>query len=203
MTKKAILNRAFTPREKGLILALALVLVGAFYYFAVIQGTSATLSANEQRMAELQVSLEEQQLKAVQLRAMEAELEQLSNKKEAPQVQAYNNFRGEWDQLKGLLRDATSFQLNFGDPVATGQLVRRPVQASFTTGSYQEALALVERIQKGQYRCVINDFGMSQVSDQVKDQTGVSVSVSMTFYETLEGATDLSGLTFADQKDQG
>ena len=87
MTKKAILNRAFTPREKGLILALALVLVGAFYYFAVIQGTSATLSANEQRMAELQVSLEEQQIRAVQLQAMEAELERLSNKKEAPQVQ--------------------------------------------------------------------------------------------------------------------
>lgn len=203
MTRKAILNRAFTPREKGLILILALVLIGAFYYFAVIQGSAAIVSANEDRMEQLQVTLEEQQTKAAQLASMEAQLDLLGNKEKAPKVQAYNNFRGEWDQMKGLLTGTTSYQLNFGDPVATGQLVRRPVQVSFTTGSYKEALSLVESIQKSQFRCVVNDFGMSRVSDQVKDQEGVSVSLSMTFYETLEGATDLSGLSFADEKDKG
>ncbi|MDO4502438.1 MAG: type II secretion system protein GspM [Coriobacteriia bacterium] len=200
MTRKAILNRAFAPREKALILALVVVLVGAFYYFAVVQNTANMVASSQDRISELEMQISTEQTIAMKRAAMERELEKINGQEDAPRIPVYNNFRGEWDQVKRLLADATSFQLSFGDPVASGDLVRRPAQVTFTTTTYEKALNLVRKFQHEDFRCTVNDFGMSMVSDRVSDKTGISVTLNMTFYETLNGATDLSGLTFADEE---
>ena len=196
MTKKSILNRSFTTREKGLILALAVLLIIAFYYFMVVQNVVSVQAANEQRISELQLQVDEQMAIATQRTQMESELASLGSGESLPEIVAYDNFDGEWSDLRSILKGATSFQLNFGDPVASGEIVRRPVEVTFTASSYEKALSLVKQIQSGSYRCMVNDFGLSKVSASVSDKEGVSATLSLTYFETTRGATDLTGLTY-------
>ena len=57
MARRSVLNRSFSTSEKVLMLVLAVLLVVACYYFLVVKNVADTIAANEDRLADIEISI--------------------------------------------------------------------------------------------------------------------------------------------------
>lgn len=199
MTRRSILNRSFSTRETVLILVLVTLLVVASYYFLVVRNVADTLAANSEKLSEIELNIGVQEAYAADRARMEAELAQLGANESLPEVATYDNIRNELDELNALLSSATTYNLSFGQPTLDDQLVRRPVTVSFTVPDYADALNVVRQLENGKYRCQITDI--SCVGDLLANGSvsSVSATLSVTYLETIDGATNESGLVAKDK----
>lgn len=194
MARRSILNRSFSTRETVLILVLALLLVVACYYFLVVKNVSDTVAANNEQLAGIEMNIGAQESLAADRARMKAELDELGDDETLPEVAVYDNIRNELNELNTLLGSATTYNLSFGQPTVEGQLVRRTVTVSFTTPSYASALEVVRQLENGTYRCQITDFTMTGELLADGSVSSVNATLSVTYLETTNGATNTSGL---------
>lgn len=194
MARRSILNRSFSTRETVLILVLALLLVVACYYFLVVKNVSDTVAANNEQLAGIEMNIGAQESLAADRARMKAELDELGDDETLPEVAVYDNIRNELNELNTLLGSATTYNLSFGQPTVEGQLVRRTVTVSFTTPSYASALEVVRQLENGTYRCQITDFTMTGELLADGRVSSVNATLSVTYLETTNGATNTSGL---------
>lgn len=194
MTRRSVLNRSFSTREKVLILILAVLLVGTCYYYLVIKNVQDTLVANQTQLEEVNLQISQQEALAAARSRMEAELAALGAEETLPEVAVYDNIRNELNELNALMSGAITYDLKFSQPTLEGSLVRRPVAVSFTVGDYASALNVVRKLENGSYRCEITDFSLTgkMLADGSIDS--VSATLNVTYLETTNGATNLSGL---------
>lgn len=75
MARRSVLNRSFSTSEKVLMLVLAVLLVVACYYFLVVKNVADTIAANEDRLADIEISINAQEMLAADRARMKAELE--------------------------------------------------------------------------------------------------------------------------------
>ena len=183
MARRSVLNRSFSTSEKVLMLVLAVLLVVACYYFLVVKNVADTIAANEDRLADIEISINAQEMLAADRARMKAELEALGD-----------NIRNELNELNALMGGATTYNLSFAQPTVEDKLVRREVTVSFTVPDYAAALDVVRKLENGTYRCEITDF--SVIGDMLADGTVDSVDavLTVTYLETTNGAATTAGL---------
>lgn len=194
MARRSILNRSFSTRETVLILILAVLLIVACYYFLVVKNVSDTVAANNEQLAGIEMNIGVQESLAADRARMKAELDELGDDETLPEVAIYDNIRNELNELNTLLGSVTTYNLSFGQPTVEGQLVRRTVTVSFTTPSYASALEVVRQLENGTYRCQITDFTMTGELLADGSVSSVNATLSVTYLETTNGATNTSGL---------
>lgn len=194
MTKRSVLNRSFSTREKVLMLILAVILLVAAYYFVVVKNVADTMVANTAQLAEIQAETDIQAAVASERTRMEAELANLGERQPLPQVAVYDNLRNELDELNALMATQQTYDLKFSQPTLTDNLVRRAVTVSFTASDYAAALNVVRSLENGSYRCEITDFTMTGKMLADGSIESVTASLNVTYFETTNGATNLSGL---------
>lgn len=194
MARRSILNRSFSTREKGLLLALVVMLLVASYYFLVVRNVADTLAENQSRMEEIQQQIDQQTALATVRQKMQSELDELGEVKDLPEVAVYDNLRNELNELNSLMAQTTVYDVNFKQPERDGDLVRRAVSVSFTVSTYQQAFDIVRSLEDGPYRCEISDFSL--VGKMLADGNveSVSATLNVTYLETTRGATNLNGL---------
>ena len=198
----AIINHVFTTREKVLMLILAVLCLGAFYNFMVVQGVNQTIDSNSIKTQELQSEIEIQQAIATNRENMEAVLESMGGAENLPVVETYDNFNAEFDELEGLLdRKSQSYTLTFGSPTVVGSssLVRREATVTYVTSTYGKALNIARKIVNGSYRCLVTDLAFSQNTSRDSSDT-VTSTLEVTYFETTEGAADTSGIEYVDEQ---
>ena len=93
MARRSVLNRSFSTSEKVLMLVLAVLLVVACYYFLVVKNVADTIAANEDRLADIEISINAQEMLAADRARMKAELEALGEDGTLPVVAVYDNIR--------------------------------------------------------------------------------------------------------------
>ena len=191
MARRSVLNRSFSTSEKVLMLVLAVLLVVACYYFLVVKNVADTIAANEDRLADIEISVNAQEMLAADRARMKAELEALGEDGTLPVVAVYANIRNELNALMGV---ATTYNLSFAQPTVEDKLVRREVTVSFTVPDYAAALDVVRKLENGTYRCEITDFSVN--GDMLADGTvdGVDAVLTVTYLETTNGAATTAGL---------
>ena len=194
MTRRSVLNRSFSTREKVLILILAVLLVGTCYYYLVVKNVQDTLMANQAQLEEGNLQIGQQEALAAARSRMEAELAALGAEETLPEVAVYDNIRNELNELNALMSGAVTYDLKFSQPTLEGSLVRRPVAVSFTVGDYASALDVVRKLENGSYRCEITDFALTGKMLADGSISSVSATLNVTYLETTNGATNLSGL---------
>ena len=86
MARRSVLNRSFSTSEKVLMLVLAVLLVVACYYFLVVKNVADTIAANEDRLADIEISINAQEMLAADRARMKAELEALGEDGTLPVV---------------------------------------------------------------------------------------------------------------------
>ena len=175
MARRSVLNRSFSTSEKVLMLVLAVLLVVACYYFLVVKNVADTIAANEDRLADIEISINAQEMLAADRARMKAELEALGEDGTLPVVAVYDNIRNELNELNALMGGATTYNLSFAQPTAA-------------------ALDVVRKLENGTYRCEITDF--SVIGDMLADGTVDSVDavLTVTYLETTNGAATTAGL---------
>ncbi len=180
-----MMRREFTQREKALLLVLVVVLLLSGYVKLFLDPLNAQMSDAQNQLAQAQDLLTVEQTKLARMQKMQTELEDgdISGEVEIPD---YDNINNVMIQLDTILTAASDYQMTFAELQFGNELVSRPIQMTFTAGSYSGARAILTALYQCKYCCALS--GISVVSsDQngsgdVKEQE-VTVKLTATFYE--------------------
>lgn len=192
-----ILKREFTFREKILILVAAVLALGLIYYnfvYKYFQNQIALYST-----ASLEDELMVEQNKAMRISQMQQIIEESKGKVKGD-LSVYNNQSAEIIEMGKIFdEDGDNVSISWSDPVLTGTIIRRDVNISFHTDSYQKFKNVLKKMSEMQYRCLIGNVTVSDGRngnvEGIAASDDINASISVTFFETSEGATSLAGLT--------
>ena len=124
-----MMDREFTPREKGMLLVLAVLLLALGYMKLFYAPVQQAVEDNQQRQTELQDQALIEQTRALKMQVMEKELEELKAGNAVPdaQVPDYDNVQRVMIELNAILARAQEYSLAFDDvSLDDSGLVRRP-----------------------------------------------------------------------------
>ena len=195
---KSILNRAFSTREKVLILILAILMLGATYYYLIINNVETTKINNQEAMSKIDSELVLQQAIDENFKRMNAELDRLGDISLLPVVPVYDNFKKVLDELNSNLAGTISYNLSFSDPELDEKLIRRTVEVSFVCDKYESALDIITSMENSPYMSNIDTFAITPRLLANGDVVNVLGEVTITYFETSEGADDLAGVVVVD-----
>lgn len=195
-----MLNRKFTLREKLLLLVLAVLFLGLFYYIMLMEPVASEIRRCSVEQVPVEEELNVQMLMAAQKKKMLDEMAE-TPKKSQGEICPYNNLKNEMNDLDGALAAAVSYNISFSEARAAGTIVRRNISIAFQTDSYDKARFILQQIRNSRYRCIIKDVNLSAGKERGKDNgmsgaDQISGSVEITFYETTVGAKDTTGLVY-------
>lgn len=198
------MNKKFTRLETGLLILLTAALLGLFYYQFVYRPLQDARTLYD--TTDIDTQIQAYQTKIMKMRDLEQAAED-SRKNNKGYVATYNSQKQEIRELNDIFQDAVSYDFTFDDPVADGDTVRRNFTVTFTAENYDKAKKIMKALYDGKYRCQIGDISFSPVSlgtvtyedDVTLDISGVTVTMSLTFYETLADARSTKGVTVENQ----
>ncbi|MGN1388167.1 MAG: hypothetical protein ACI4WR_00810 [Bulleidia sp.] len=192
-----MLSHEFTKREKILLLICAILFLGFFYYEVVYRNVQARLADYNTDNLVTEIQLET--AKSSKISQMQRVIED-SEGKVTGDLSIYNNQSAEITAMGEIFdEDADNVSLSWSDPVLSGTIVRRDVTISFHCTSYQNFRNVLKKMSEMQYRCLIRDVTVSgydrNAGTGIQDGSDLNASIQVTFFETTEGASNLSGLT--------
>lgn len=182
-----MMNRAFTQREKILLLILTVMLLVLAYFKGFYQPLEERSEAAQLAQSNALDELTFEQTKNQRMNAMQKELDDLKAQGvlEDAVVPNYDNVENVMVQLNSILSAAVDYQLTFSDVQDTGDgLMSRPVQMTFTAVNYAQARKILDDLYHCYYRCALSDLSIAGQNDIAND-TQVSVSVTATFLEKI------------------
>lgn len=188
-----MLNHKFSLRESLLVIVAAIVGLGIFYYQFVYKEYQNALKQYDNTIAEEQTTI--LLAKANKMQAMQNYIEQHADEPTG-EVASYNNLANEIDALATIINDKSSnVSINWSEPYLTDTIVRRNADITLHVSSYNEAENIIQDIANLQYKCVISSLSISGTNTTNIDETNdVTVSMEVTFFETIEGAENTNGL---------
>ncbi|MCQ2516128.1 MAG: hypothetical protein MJ094_04615 [Saccharofermentans sp.] len=196
-------NHKITIKEAIVIFVLSLAVIAYLYY--AFFWTSYQRKLSSYNTIDIDSQIEVEQMRATSLTNMRNEIENSSNSN-LGQIAIYNNQSNEIRELSSIItNNATGILMTWKDPVLDGSIVRRQVELTFIVDSYEEALDIISSISNCEYRLVINNLsiegeeGVIEVIDYENDDityvdAPISVSLTITFFETTVGADSEAGL---------
>ncbi len=187
------MKREFTQREKVLLLVLAVILLVTGYLKLFSEPVEKEYAAAQIQYDHAQSDLAREQTKLSSMRKMEGALKTLEDGGISPDITipAYDNSGNVMAQLDSILKSAVSYQMSFSDVVYGTSLVSRPLKLTFTAKNYAAAKAILSGLHDCKYRCTLSDIAMSSGSDTGDVRSdGVSVALTVTFYEKLDAAAE-------------
>ena len=181
---------------------LFLVLVFAFlallYYEVVYIPLNEQIASYDTTEIESEMQLE--QARAQKIKAMNEEM--AANKAESVGVVAtYNNIKNEMKALNEIVGKASTYNFSFQDPLGSGSTVRRNIDISFTADNYADAETIIRELYSCEYRLLIQDMTISPVTYDDLETGDVSVNMTVTFFETTDGASTTEGIVWQDNGD--
>ena len=185
-----MMDREFTPREKGMLLVLAVLLLALGYMKLFYAPVQQAVEDNQQL-----------QTRALKMQTMEKELEELKTGGAVPdaQVPDYNNAKRVMVELNAILARAREYSLSFDDVSLDEDsgLVRRPVELTFQTADYAAAREIINDLYHCRYRCSIQDVTISADEDgtDITAAPGAVTQLTAVFLERNDGTVT------ADQTD--
>lgn len=191
-----MLKHKFSLRETILVCIAAILALGIFYYEAIEKNYQKAL--HQYDTTNIQSEMDLLDVKEAKMRSMESYIEEHSDANQG-EVAVYNNLANEIDALANILQPtASNVSIQWAEPYLTDTIVRRNADITCTVPSYVIAESVIDQIVNLQYKCIISSLSISG-SDAMSVNTSESVSVSMTvtFFETIDGASNTNGLTEA------
>ena len=192
-----MLEHEFTFREKLLLIACLVVGFGILYYqfgYKTFQKTLDSLKTDE-----LETEVMIYQTQAMNYQRMQAYIEEHKGEVYG-EVMVYNNLANEVSELGAIFANAGDINISWTEPTLTGTTVRRDARISFKTNGYNSVKDLINKIHNCKYRCLIKDVLISTSEDTGLNETNsINVTMTVTFFETSNGAASLQGLTILDE----
>ena len=195
-----MLNHKFTFRETILLLICAVVAIGIFYYEFAYKTFKNSESSYD--TAQLETDLLIAQTQESTMKKMQEYIDEHQND-QVGEIAIYNNLSQEVSALGNVLQNtAENISISWNEPTLTDTIVRRSASISFKATSYDTVKSIIQSISNLQYRCTIQDLSIDAGSDSVSTSDDIAVSLTVTFYETTEGATNTNGLTVEEESEE-
>lgn len=175
------MNRAFTQREKVLLLVLAVLVIVIGYVKLILQPINEEIESYEGLTMEEQTAFSANQIKAARMNLMEKEIEKAKAKGVRREVPAYDNSSNLLPGLYQIMESSVDYSLDFGELVYDGNVVQRPVEMTFQTRTYKQARAIIDKLYKSGYAMQITDVNIG--TKKATDTQLVSTSMSVTYFE--------------------
>lgn len=192
------LNRKLSTKEVVLFLVLVFAFLALLYYEVVYIPLNEQIASYDTTDIESQMELEE--ARAQKIRAMNEEM--AANKAESVGVVAtYNNIKNEMKALNEIVGKASTYNFSFQDPLGSGSTVRRNIDISFTADNYADAETIIRELYSCEYRLLIQDMTISPSTYDDLETGDVAVNMTVTFFETTDGATTTEGIVWQDNGD--
>lgn len=192
------MKRTFTAREALLIFIAAVLALGIFYYEVVYKGVTSSIAKYDTAQLEDELTLAE--LQATQEAKMKKEIEAASTTETTGEIAVYDNLANEVNALGTILNSsAQNVAITWSAPTLTDTTVRRQAAISFKTADYQSARTLIQAINDMKYRNIISNVTVTNSTSS--SDTSTAVSLTLTFFETSEGASSTQGLVIVDSSD--
>lgn len=191
-----MLKHKFTLRETILVLVAAVLAVGIFYYQFIFKNYENAVKMYDTTNMEEQVTV--LTAKAAKMKHMQDYIDSHEGQSSG-EVAVYNNLANEIDALAGVFASASNVSISWAEPYLTDNIVRRNADITVQTANYQQAEEIVNGIANLKYRCIISSMSITGGNQESVDtSSNVTVSLSVTFFETTDGATDTNGLIVED-----
>ena len=151
-----------TKTQKIVLLVVVFALIAGGYYAGFYLPVQRRIEAAD--TAELDAQIQLEQMKAMQIRQMEEEIEE-NKTSNAPMVPAYNHFKTETEELNRIFANAYDFTFQYSEPQVDGMEIRRAMNISFTADSFDHAVSMLHEVVEGPYRCLIEDLSIQDDKD--------------------------------------
>ena len=196
-----MLNHVFTLKEKIIALVVALVLFGLGYYNFIFQAFQKQIQSFSTDTLESELLVE--QSKSAKISQMKQIITESEGKIKGD-LSVYNNQAQEIVEM-GRIYDEDGYDVSaiWSEPTLEGNIVRRDVSIKFSANSYRNFKNILQKMSEMKYRCLIKDTTVSNGSKE-KDSGGLEYTdklngaISVTFFETTDGAQSLSGLQIVE-----
>lgn len=175
------MNRAFTQREKVLLLVLAVLIIVIGYVKLILQPINEEIESYESLTMEEQTAFSANQIKAARMNLMEKEIEKAKAKGVRREVPAYDNSSNLLPGLYQIMESSVDYSLDFGELVYDGNVVQRPVEMTFQTRTYKQARAIIDKLYRSGYAMQITDVNID--TKKATDTQLVRTSMSVTYFE--------------------
>ena len=192
-----MLKREFSAKEKILILVAAILALGLIYHNFVYKYFQNQMVLYDTATLEDQLIIE--QSKANRISQMKQIIEE-SKDRVTGDLSVYNNQSAEIIEMGMIFdEDGNNVSISWSDPVLSGTIIRRDVNITFRASSYQNFKNILRKMSEMRYRCLIRNVTVSAATQNaeggVEKAEELNASISVTFFETSEGASSLAGLT--------
>ena len=151
-----------TKTQKIVLLVVVFAMIAGGYYAGFYLPVQRRIEAAD--TAELDAQIQLEQMKAMQIRQMEEEIEENKASNE-PMVPAYNHFKTETEELNRIFANAYDFTFQYSEPQVDGMEIRRAMNISFTADSFDHAVSMLHEVVEGPYRCLIEDLSIQDDKD--------------------------------------
>ena len=173
-----------TKTQKIVLLVVVFALIAGGYYAGFYLPVQRRIEAAD--TAELDAQIQLEQMKAMQIRQMEEEIEE-NKASNAPMVPAYNHFKTETEELNRIFANAYDFTFQYSEPQVDGMEIRRAMNISFTADSF-------DHIQDDK------DLENEELED-IRIHP-VAVAFQLTYFETRYDAESEEGLELEPEETQ-
>ena len=193
------MNRAFTKREKVMLVILAVLIIGIGYFKFLLEPVNAGIENYRQMEAMEQDQILLNATLVQQKRQMEQELEALFESGDPSPIPTYDNSANLLVELHKILEGSAEYTLNFTgtNPMDVQYLIGRPVSLTFRTASYSAARRIIDKLHNSSNVNSISDLSIQFNSDhnqiiywnestEDSDKYPIVVSLTITYYERTE-----------------
>ncbi len=177
------MKRAFTTREKVLLLILVIMVLVLGYFKLILEPINNQIEELNNRALQEQILVDQQQIKLAQMRKMEKLLEEMKQAGTYQEIPAYDNRDAVIVELHQILAKATGYSLDFAGISQQDHIVSRPVSMNFTADSYATARAIIDALHDSENFNIISDVSIQWHPEQ--ERSTVTVALRITYYEVV------------------
>lgn len=194
------MNRAFTTREKVLLVILAVLIIGIGYFKLLLEPINTSIENYQNMTASEQDEILVNTALLQKKKQMETELEELFASGDPTPIPVYDNSGNLLVELHRILDKSLDYSLNFSgvSTMDVEYLVRRPVSLTFQASTYAQARAIINELHDSDNVNCISDLSM-QINNGNLDYTNeiihwdedddsdyyITVSLVITYYERV------------------
>ncbi|MEG0755439.1 MAG: hypothetical protein RR450_03500 [Oscillospiraceae bacterium] len=155
------LSKAFTRRERVLLVIMSIVLLCGAYFFLVHQPVEAQKADLIVAAAEAENERILLDAKVTKIAEMEAELAELP--KGAAPTPDYDNLQPVVNHLNAVMASTLDYTMSFQPVVLPeeGHIVRRAIDMTFTCSDYAAAHDIISQLHYGPFRCQLDNLSVS------------------------------------------
>lgn len=177
------MKRAFTTREKVMLLVLTVLLIVIAYFKLILEPINNSIDEYQSETAAEQDEILQNTALLTRMNQMQKELEEIYAAGDPTPIPNYDNSGKLLVELNSILSASVDYSLDFGQVSALndGYIMCRPINMAFTTNTYAETRAIIDALHNSDF---INQISDISVQFENSGSSGnVQVNLYITYFE--------------------